>query len=118
MYGSFSAKVMIVVEDDNELLFNSFEDFVQQHVNRTLRILGQLRRSFLEVRKHGLAKAGYNLLNSKRQITEEYKWIGIRMVQLIPNVVPLVGAQEVSDKRRLSGAGVGGYQCYRMCQIC
>jgi hypothetical protein len=42
-----------------------------------------------------------------RQVAQEDEGVGVRVVQLIPDELARVRADEVRDERRLAGAGVG-----------
>jgi hypothetical protein len=58
VYGRFRAEVVVVVEDDDELLLDPFEDFVEEHVHGALGLAGQLVRRLLQVGEHHLAEVG------------------------------------------------------------
>ena len=110
MDGRVPAEVVIVVQDQNQLLFDSLQNLVQENVDGAFRMLGEFTGSFLQVRKESLAKPRHLLPNPKCEVTKENRWIGIRMVELIPDKLSLVDSQKVRDQGSLAGTGIGGDQ--------
>src|ERR1044072_3144497 len=105
------AEMVIIVQDDDQLLFDAFEDFIQEYVGRALCLLPQILR-LLQKSEHGFAKAGNLLLNAVSEIAKKHRRVGISVIQLIPDERTLLFAQEVRDQGRLSRTGVGGDQGY------
>jgi hypothetical protein len=100
---------MVVVQNQNELVFHKFENFVDENVNGAFRILGKLSRGLLEIGKHCLSKTGDDLLDTKCEIPEENEGIRVCMIKLIPNKFALVCPQKVRNESGLSGSCVCGY---------
>ena len=50
------AEMMIIVEDDDELLLNRFENFVEQDINGTFGLVRKFMRRLLQVREHHVAE--------------------------------------------------------------
>ena len=76
----FGTEMMIVIQNQNQLLINPLQHFIQEHINRALRMFGQFTRTFLQIGKHCLAKARHHLLNTGRDVTKEDKRICVGMV--------------------------------------
>ena len=102
--------MMIVVQDQNELLFNSFQHLVQKNIDGAFGMLRQFAGGFLKIRKHRFAKAGHLLPDPKSEVTKKHGRVGVGVVQLVPDKLSLVSAQKVGDQRGFSRTGVGGDQ--------
>jgi len=96
---------VIIVEDDDQLLLDAFEDLIQQHVNTALGLLSQFV-SLLQLSEHRVAKSGNLLLDSMCQIAQKNRRICIGVIQLVPNVGLFLFAQKVGNQRSLSRTGI------------
>ena len=105
VYRRVRAEMMIIIEHDQQLLFDALENLVQQHIRGSFRLLRELLR-LLQVREGLLAKLRHPLLNSKREIAEEDRRVSVCVIELIPNVWMLLLTNKVRDQRRLAGAGI------------
>ena len=56
-------------------------------------------------------------LKTVSEITEEDRRIRIGMIQLIPDVRPILLAQKIGDQSCFAGTCICGHQRYRQCQI-
>src|SRR5258708_15827842 len=97
MYRCLTAEVMIVVQNQNHLLLDAFQNLIQEYVGCSFRLLREFLR-LLQERKHRLTKAGDSLLNSVSQITEENSRVGIRVIQLIPDISPFLLPQKIAHQ--------------------
>src|SRR5437588_2853654 len=104
--------MMIVIEDYDHLLLDPFENLIQEHICGALWLLRQLLR-LLQVSKNRFAKIRDSLLNAVREIAEEHGRIGVRVIELIPDVRSLLLSQKVRHQRCLSRSGIGSDQRYR-----
>jgi hypothetical protein len=107
--------MVVIVEDDDELLLDVFENFVQQHIGGALRLLREFIR--LQVREDRFTEIRHPLLNSLREISKKHRRIAICVIELIPDVRPFLLSQEISHQSRLARTGVRGDQRYRQRQV-
>ncbi len=96
------AEVVVVVEDEDELLLDAVEHFVEEHVDGALRLLGQLLGGLVHVRDGRVAEAGDDLLDAVRDVAEEDERVGVGLVKLVPDEGARARAHEVGDERGLS----------------
>src|ERR1044072_7167513 len=96
---------MIVVEDEDELLLDAVEDFVEEHVHGALWRLREFFGRRLHVGHRGVAEAGDYLLDAVRDVAEEDERVRVGLVELIPDERGAARAYEVRDEGGLAGAG-------------
>src|ERR1700674_3028993 len=116
MHRRLGTQMVIVVEDDNQLLLDAFENLIQQHINSPLWLLSQFVR-LLQISEQRVAKTGYLLLDSVCQISQKHRRIGIGMIQLVPDVRLFLFAQKVGNQRGLSRTGVSCNERYRKGEV-
>jgi hypothetical protein len=84
--------MVVIVQHENELLFNSIQNFVQENVYGAFGVLREFAGGFLQIGKKGFAKAWDKLLNAETQVTKKDRRIGIGVVQLVPDKLTFVCA--------------------------
>src|ERR1044072_9369270 len=99
---------MIVVEDEDELLLDAVEHFVEEHVHGALWRLREFFGRLLHVGHRGVAEAGDYLLDAVRDVAEKDERVGVGPIQLIPDERVCASAYEVCDERGLARAGRRG----------
>ena len=85
VHQGLAADVVIIVEYEYERLFDRAKDLVDQKVRGPLGESYQFFIRIAEVGKEGIAKIWRDLSDTMRNIIKENYWIGIGMVELIPN---------------------------------
>src|SRR6266508_4648990 len=118
MHRRVLAQMVIVVENKDELLFNSFQNLVKENVRGALRMLRDFAGGFLKIRKHGLAKSRHQLLDAEGEITKKHRRVSVGVIQLIPDELSLVSSQKVCNQGRFSRAGIGCNEGQRVTEIC
>jgi hypothetical protein len=117
MDGRFSAEMMIVVEDEDELPLDVVEHLVQEHVDGALGLLREFFGRLLKIGERGLAEVLEDLLDAVRDVAEEDEGVCVRVVELIPDELLRVCADKVCDERGLARAGVGGDERDRVREV-
>src|SRR5882672_9129964 len=118
MYSRLSAEMVVVVQHQDELLFDSLQHLVEKNVDGAFGMLREFAGSFLEIRKESFAKAGHLLPNTEGEVAKKHRRIRIRVVKLVPDKFSLVSSQEVRDQGGLSGAGIGRDHGQGIAEIC
>jgi hypothetical protein len=108
MHRRVFAEMMVIVQDEDELLLDAIQHLVEKHIDGAFGMLREFAGCFLEIGKESFAKAGHLLANTEGEVTKEYRKIGIRVVQLIPDKLSFVRSQKIRDQGSFSRAGVGG----------
>jgi len=99
MHRSLSAEVVIVVEHDDQLLLNVFQDFIQEHINRPIRLLASSPPAVNKLTAS--PKIAHSLLNPAGQIAKENDGsASVRSSDTKRTVVPVT--KEVGNQGRLS----------------
>ena len=104
------AQMMIIVQNQDQLLFDSLQNFIQENINRAFRMLREFAGRLPADRRTCFAKAGHLLLDAEGEITKKHGRIGVGVVELIPDKLPFVSSEKVRNQRGFSGAGIGGDQ--------
>src|SRR5688572_19109747 len=110
--------MMVIIQHQNELLLYLFQNFVEENVYRALGVLREFTRCFLQIGKHGLAKARYKLLDTEGQVSKKNGRVRVRVIQLVPDKLAFVSAQKIRHQGGFSRSGIGGYQRQRKAEIC
>src|SRR5713226_6331748 len=116
VHWSLSAKVMIIIQHDDQLLLNMLKNFIQQNIDGALGLLPEFR-GLLQVSEERVPKAGDSLLDSVCQVTQKSGRVGVCVIQLIPDERPLLLAKKVGNQRRLSRSRVSGDERHGQFQV-
>jgi hypothetical protein len=109
--------VVVVVEHDDKLTADYLENLVQEHVNGARWIAGDLVSRLPQVGKRDVAEAWHGLPDSVREIFEEDKRVGVRVVELIPDELACVCLDEARDECSFTGASGGGDERDRVREV-
>jgi hypothetical protein len=100
--GRVRAEVVVVVQDEDDARIHGVQNLVQEHVGRPLGLRGELGGRLLEVGERGLAEAGDDLPEPVRDVAEEDGRVCVRAIELIPDELARLRADEVGDERGLA----------------
>src|SRR5687767_11541901 len=111
------ADVVVVIEHEDERLLNRLKYLVYHEVDRSFRKSEHLLVGLAQIRKDRLAEFGTEILDTTGDITQKHDRVGVSVIQLIPDGLPVLITDEIGDQRGLPTPCVGSHQRDRRAEI-